>query len=176
MTDARSAFTLMACNNAYANTCLLAACSALTPQEYAAPRTSFFPSLRSTLNHLHAVDRDYIDALTRGGLGSHAFYDAPDFSTADAMRPAQTMLDQRLIRFCEDLPVQAQQSTVITDRGPLGRISERIDLVLLHLFQHQIHHRGQAHAMLSGTAVKPPQLDEFFLAFDGNAANPERGR
>ena len=36
--------------------------------------------------------------------------------------------------------------------------------ILEHLFQHQIHHRGQAHAMLSSTRVKPPQLDEFFLA------------
>ena len=33
-----------------------------------------------------------------------------------------------------------------------------------HLFQHQIHHRGQVHAMLAGTPVKPPQLDEFFCA------------
>jgi uncharacterized damage-inducible protein DinB len=32
----------------------------------------------------------------------------------------------------------------------------------MHLFQHQIHHRGQAHAMLAETAVSPPQLDEFF--------------
>ncbi len=32
----------------------------------------------------------------------------------------------------------------------------------MHLFQHQIHHRGQAHAMLSATAIRPPQLDEFF--------------
>jgi uncharacterized damage-inducible protein DinB len=39
---------------------------------------------------------------------------------------------------------------------------ERIDRLLLHLFQHQIHHRGQAHAMLSATDVRPPQLDEFF--------------
>ena len=36
--------------------------------------------------------------------------------------------------------------------------------MLEHLFQHQIHHRGQAHAMLSSTSIKPPQLDEFFLA------------
>jgi hypothetical protein len=28
---------------------------------------------------------------------------------------------------------------------------------------HQVHHRGQAHAMLAGTAVKPPQLDEFLM-------------
>jgi uncharacterized damage-inducible protein DinB len=40
--------------------------------------------------------------------------------------------------------------------------TERADRLLLHLFQHDIHHRGQAHAMLSGTSVKPPQLDEFF--------------
>jgi uncharacterized damage-inducible protein DinB len=41
-----------------------------------------------------------------------------------------------------------------------------VHAVLSHLFVHQIHHRGQAHAMLAGTRVKPPQLDEFFLAWD----------
>ena len=41
---------------------------------------------------------------------------------------------------------------------------ERMDRLLLHLFQHQVHHRGQAHSMLSGTSVSPPQLDEFFSA------------
>jgi uncharacterized damage-inducible protein DinB len=35
--------------------------------------------------------------------------------------------------------------------------------VLLHLFEHDIHHRGQVHAMLAGTRIAPPQLDEFFL-------------
>ena len=40
--------------------------------------------------------------------------------------------------------------------------AERRDRLLMHLFQHQIHHRGQAHAMLSSTSVAPPQLDEFF--------------
>jgi uncharacterized damage-inducible protein DinB len=45
---------------------------------------------------------------------------------------------------------------------------ERVDRLLLHLFQHQIHHRGQIHAMLSGTHVTPPQLDEYYL--DGDAA------
>ena len=35
--------------------------------------------------------------------------------------------------------------------------------VLAHLFMHQTHHRGQAHAMLAGTAIAPPQLDEFLM-------------
>jgi len=50
---------------------------------------------------------------------------------------------------------------------------ETVASVLPHLFIHQIHHRGQAHAMLSGTTVKPPQLDEFFLFEDHAATLPE---
>jgi uncharacterized damage-inducible protein DinB len=38
--------------------------------------------------------------------------------------------------------------------------------VLAHLLMHQTHHRGQAHAMLSGTAIPPPQLDEFLMPSD----------
>ena len=45
-----------------------------------------------------------------------------------------------------------------------GLEHESVTRLLAHLFEHQIHHRGQAHAMLAGTAVKPPQLDEFFCA------------
>ena len=45
------------------------------------------------------------------------------------------------------------------DREPLHRL-------LAHLYQHQVHHRGQAHSMLSGTRVAPPQLDEFFCVND----------
>lgn len=41
---------------------------------------------------------------------------------------------------------------------------ERVGDVLLHLFQHLIHHRGQAHAMLAGPRAHPPQLDGFVLA------------
>jgi len=38
---------------------------------------------------------------------------------------------------------------------------------------HQIHHRGQAHAMLSGTSLAPPQLDEWFLAGERPIAERE---
>ena len=42
----------------------------------------------------------------------------------------------------------------------------RRDDVLSHLFQHQTHHRGQVHGMLSASSVKPPQLDEFIVGDD----------
>jgi uncharacterized damage-inducible protein DinB len=43
-------------------------------------------------------------------------------------------------------------------------LEEPMHRLLAHLFEHAIHHRGQVHAMLAGTPVKPPQLDEFFCA------------
>lgn len=36
--------------------------------------------------------------------------------------------------------------------------------MLAHLFQRQTHHRGQVHAMLAGTRIEAPQLDEFYCA------------
>jgi uncharacterized damage-inducible protein DinB len=159
-------FRAMARNNAWANERLLAACAALTPAEFAAPRTSFFPSLRATLNHNLVVDLYYIDALEQGGLGRAIWDDAPDHADPTVLRTAQAAADARLIAFADALTPADLDRSVPTDRGRHGMVPERIDHLLAHLFQHQIHHRGQAHAMLAGTRIKPPQLDEFFLDFD----------
>ncbi len=70
-------------------------------------------------------------------------------------------MDRRLLAVVEGLDAVGLRRVVAVHRDV--RIQhERMDRLLLHLFQHQIHHRGQAHAMLSGTSVPPPQLDEFF--------------
>jgi uncharacterized damage-inducible protein DinB len=79
---------------------------------------------------------------------------------ADLQRE-QSVVDRRLIAVCEALTERSLGDYVKLNRD--SRIqTERRDRLLLHVFQHQIHHRGQAHAMLSGTSVKPPQLDEFY--------------
>ena len=54
------------------------------------------------------------------------------------------------------------------DRGAGNVQRDRAGHVLAHLYMHQTHHRGQAHAMLSGTGLKPPQLDEFLMPSDAN--------
>jgi uncharacterized damage-inducible protein DinB len=158
-------FRAMARNNAWANDRLLGACARLTAAEFAAPRTGFFPSLRATLNHNLLVDLYYLDALEQGERGrAVAQHATPDIAAPAALRTAQARADRRLIAFCDALAPADLVRRVATDRG--APAPERIDALLAHLFQHQIHHRGQAHAMLAGTAVAPPQLDEFFLDFD----------
>jgi uncharacterized damage-inducible protein DinB len=168
-------FRAMARNNAWANDRLLEACEGLDAAAFAAPRTGFFPSLRETLNHLHAVDVFYLDALEETGRGLAAFEPHPDFARPAALRTAQAASDRRLIAFCDRLAEGDLDRRVVTVRDPDGRPRERVDALLAHLFQHQIHHRGQAHAMLAGTGVAPPQLDEFFLDWDRHPSVAARG-
>ena len=83
-------------------------------------------------------------------------------------------MDRRLLSVVERLDAAELRRAVAVHRG--ARIQhERMDRLLLHLFQHQLHHRGQAHAMLSGTSVPPPQLDEFFLDWDRHPSVAARG-
>ncbi len=151
----------MAYNNAWANHRLLAACAALTQADFAAPRTGFFPSIQATLNHILVIDRFYIDALEGGTLGPDAWADRLPCRTVAELRAAQAAVDRRLIAWCEALSEAGVDRIIQVHRGDRVQ-TERADRLLLHLFQHQIHHRGQAHAMLSGTPEPPPQLDEFF--------------
>jgi len=158
-------FVAMARNNAWANHRLLGACKALTPEEFAAPRVSFFPSLRATLNHILWVDTYYIDALERDPTVLARYHDpAPDFADGSSLYDAQLASDRRLIAFCERQTDQSLAEDLVLPRPNRTPPPTSVASILLHLFQHQTHHRGQAHAMLAGTHVKPPQLDEFFLA------------
>ena len=158
-------FVAMARNNAWANHRLLSACEMLTPQEFAAPRQSFFPSLRATLNHILWVDVYYIDALERDPTVLKRYDDPPpDFPDAAALYDAQRASDRRLIAFCERQTEASLAEGLVLPRPNRTPPPTSVASILEHLFQHQTHHRGQAHAMLSSTHVKPPQLDEFFLA------------
>ncbi|HVF65705.1 MAG TPA: DinB family protein [Casimicrobiaceae bacterium] len=160
----------MACNNAWANHRLLACCSQLTQDDFAARRTSFFPSIKATLNHNLTVDWYYLDALERGYKNEspnrewHAFFDPEEpFDSISVLSIEQHATDRRLITLCGGL-TDADVDRPIPIVRKDGVHVESATRLLAHLFQHQIHHRGQAHAMLAGTRVKPPQLDEFFCA------------
>jgi uncharacterized damage-inducible protein DinB len=156
---------LMARNNAYANERLYEACCRLSQAEFEAERTGFFPSIRETLNHNWEVDRYYLDALKEEGQGLSVF-DTQHLPSAAGLQAAQQSVDRDLIDFCDRITEADLERDIAQDRGNDGIMQEKIASTLLHLFQHQIHHRGQAHAMLAGTSVAPPQLDEFFLKFD----------
>jgi uncharacterized damage-inducible protein DinB len=152
--------------NLWSNHRLLTACARLSEQAFHARRSSFFPSIHATLNHLLIVDAYYIDALEGGALGQRAFDDETPHAAIATLWPAQQALDRRLIAICESFGENLDASSLTADIA-LERADRRqlepAHRVLAHLFVHQTHHRGQVHAMLSETDVAPPQLDEFFM-------------
>ncbi|MEV4606565.1 damage-inducible protein DinB [Neorhizobium sp. LMR1-1-1.1] len=148
-------------NNAWANHRLLRACVLLSSDELAAPRQNFFPSIIHTLNHILTVDWLYIGALEGDCPGASAFEPEIPFPALADLDREQRAADRRLIDHCRSLTDDTLCAEVRIPRDTHMQV-EPTDRILLHLFQHQIHHRGQVHAMLSATGVKPPQLDEFF--------------
>lgn len=152
--------------NRLANRRLQATLANLSTSELHSKRTSFFPSLIGTLNHLLAVDRYYIAAL-HGEPDMAASYRR--FALHDELASyasAQDASDQKLIAFCDKLDDAGANAVVHMLHGADPTRSDLACLVLNHLFMHQTHHRGQVHSMLSGTHAKPPQLDEFILRVD----------
>jgi uncharacterized damage-inducible protein DinB len=165
-------FVVEACNNAWANHRLLKACCALSAEEFVAKRTSFFPSIQATLNHILTVDWFYVEILERSlaGMPPHEnaarFFDPEEpFGDCASLSREQHAVDGRLIALCESTTDDQMEAQVLLPRRT-GIERDALHRILAHLFQHQIHHRGQVHAMLAGTHVKPPQLDDFYCAND----------
>ncbi len=159
-----------ACNNAWANHRLLKACCPLTQEEFVAPRTSFFPSIKATLNHILTVDWYYVEILERSlaGLPPHEnaarhFEPEEPFETCADISREQHAVDRRLVALCNGIGDRELDAAILLPRRQ-GIQRDSLRRILAHLFQHDIHHRGQVHAMLAGTRIKPPQLDEFYCA------------
>jgi uncharacterized damage-inducible protein DinB len=157
----------LARNAAWANHRLLGACAQLSHADLVAPRTSFFPSILETLNHIVLVDLFYLDALLAEGRGRAIFAKGHDaYPELAPLREAQRAVDAKLVRWLETLTSDddLDRDVAIARKDHVN--VERAGKVLLHTMNHAVHHRGQVHAMLAGTAVKPPQLDEGFLDED----------
>ncbi len=154
--------------NRLANHRLHSACAGLSAEDYAAPRVRFFPSIRAKLNHILLVDRFYINALEGNRLDLAALDDAQALTMLEALVAAQMQSDARLLALVEGLTPDGLSRIVAVDHG--GRQQhDRADDLMSHLFQHQTHHRGQVHAMMSSTTIAPPQLDEFIVGDDAAA-------
>jgi len=153
--------------NRLSNHRLHAAMVPLSREQFHAPRVGFFPSLAETLNHILWVDLYYIGCL-HGEHGIRArMLGFEPFDDLPSLARRQTESDQRLIAFCDRLDTAVLDAAVEMERADHVQ-RDRVGHVLAHLLNHQTHHRGQAHAMLAGTTIAPPQLDEFMMPSEGH--------
>ena len=168
MPDLSTHLRAMAAYNRWANRRLYAAAAVLPDDDYRRPAGVYFNSLHGTLNHLLATDRIWMRRMTGTG-------DAPDkldailFERLDDLRAAREREDARIIGHVDGLSGAELEADFdyATTRGEPRR-QPRWE-ALTHLFNHQTHHRGQAHAVLTRLGVaEPPSLD--LIAFQREAA------
>ena len=145
----KSRYAMFAGYNAWCNERLYAAAAKLTDADYRADRGAFFKSLHGTLNHLLVGDRIWMRRFTgKGELP--ASLDAVLFEDFAALRAARRAEDASISRYIEslsddDLAGTLRYRTVVR---PV-EIEQPLAPALDHFFNHQTHHRGQAHALLS---------------------------
>jgi uncharacterized damage-inducible protein DinB len=152
--------------NAWANSRLFDACSLLADTAYYAERPSFFGSIHRTLNHVLVGDRIWLGRFLGTDEPAPAL-DAELYADRHALRAARQAEDARLIAFVDGLDAQ-RLAAAITYRNTRGeRFTQPLAELLAHLFNHQTHHRGQVHGMLSATPVAPPPLDLIYFLRTG---------
>lgn len=164
MTTLESLFVTLARNNHWSNYRLYSACRLLPDNEYFAQRAAFFGSIHATLNHILIVDLVYLGRLEgkdRVSSDCHELH-----ADLISLEDRQLEVGRELIEYCSNQNAASLGACISYCRSTGQAYSETVARILLHLFMHQIHHRGQVHDMLSQTSVSPPQLDEFFLGGD----------
>jgi uncharacterized damage-inducible protein DinB len=154
--------TMMAAYNRWANVRLYDMAAALSDELYRKPTGVYFQSLHGTLNHLLTADRIWMHRLE--GKGDH-----PDRLNATihddlvSLREARVVEDQRIVNFVETLEdIDLEKSwDYKTLNGTPHR--QRVREILAHLFNHQTHHRGQAHAALTLLGVSEPDSIDLLI-------------
>lgn len=162
MSYATEHFRRMARFNTWANERLFGACRRLPEAEYLRTRQAFFKSIHGTLNHLLVVDRLWLARLQGTNSGIHTL-DQELYADFVGLHVARRAEDALLEAFVDGLTEEDCLRRVAFSTLKGERMSERADLILTNLFNHQTHHRGQVHDLLCQTAVEPPELD--FIRF-----------
>ena len=155
----RAHFQMFAGYSAWANHRLHAACALLDEADYKAERGAFFGSIHGALNHLIVTDRMWLARLRGETLPPHRL-NAVIFDDLATLREA---------RAHEDADLSAQVAT-LTDAQLAGDfrwtrssdgelVIQPMWAMLAHIFNHQTHHRGQVHGLLSQAEIDPPSLD-----------------
>jgi len=145
--------------NAWANARLYDAAAQLSEAQYLADRGAFFKSVHGTLNHLLATDRIWMQRFTGTG-DPPSRLDAILFETFDQLRPAREAWDRRIVDFVDGLDEVRLAGTIKYRRiSSPEEFEQPLAPALAHWFNHQTHHRGQVHALLTGLVGKAPELD-----------------
>ncbi len=162
-------FEQRAAYNRWANARLYEASLDLSEADYRRDVGAFFKSMHGTLNHLLLTDRLWLKRLTGAGEHPNAL-NAIVCEDRHALALARADEDDRIVGYVAALDGAALDGPQKYANTSGKQFEQKRSDILAHLFNHQTHHRGQAHAILSIlTGREPPSLDLLLMQRGGAA-------
>lgn len=155
----------MARYNAWQNRSLYGAADGLTDNERKADRGAHFGSIHATLNHLLWGDRIWMSRFAgtpppEGGIPTSTEL----YEDWGALSAARAEFDTLIETWTQKLTEEWLEGGITWFSGAAQReFTMPAWLLLTHLFNHQTHHRGQVHAMLTAADAKPEDTDLFLM-------------
>ena len=159
---------MMSRYNAWQNNQLLDLLEHLDPKELTKNRKAFFGSILGTLNHLLWGDQMWMSRFDGGPGPGASIPESVDMHPTLATWSADRFrTDGRIKLWADGLNNIDLQGDLSWYSGAMGQdVTKPLNMLIPHFFNHQTHHRGQVHAMLTATGSKAPVSDLFFMPED----------
>ena len=165
MIDAQYVRT-MAAYNVWQNKQLVDYLKVMPFEELTQERGAFFGSIFGTLNHLLWGDTLWLNRFDPSVLAPEAAMEHsttlyPTFATWSAQR---FRVDGRITLWAERLKsIDLRGDLTMFSRVLQRDTTKPMGECVVHFFNHQTHHRGQIHAMLTAAGSDAPVSDLFFM-------------
>lgn len=144
----------MAAYNRWQNENLFDCADGLSDADRKLDRGAFFKSIHHTLNHILWADETWMSRFTPSAPPATPHSDSQflheDWST---LRAARTKLDDAMETWA------ASVDPAWLARSSTGRWTRSNGFLVAHMFNHQTHHRGQVHALLTAAGASPSDTD-----------------
>lgn len=157
---------LMAAYNRWQNDNTFAAADGLSADDRTADQGAFFGSIAATLNHLLWADKIWMSRFTDRPAPASPDIKSSVFETEswDRLKTERMAMDQEIIDWAATMSDDRLQGDLSWFSGAADRnITKPFWLLVTHFFNHQTHHRGQVHAMLTAKGARPGDTDLPFM-------------
>ena len=156
----------MARYNRWQNRSLYGAAGTLTEAQRREDKGAFFGSLHTTLAHILWADRVWMSRFADipPVIPEDAQGKGPAYQDWDALKAQRAAFDETIIDWTAGL-TDAWLAADFTWTNTAGTVtaSQPAWRLTTHFFNHQTHHRGQAHALLTAFGARPEDTDLFLM-------------
>jgi uncharacterized damage-inducible protein DinB len=152
--------TTFAAYNEWQNGSLYEAAATLSDAQRRENRGAFFKSVHETLNHLLWADEIWMSRLGTVARPETPFPGINHVAGWDELTRRRAELDAEIVAWAGGLTAGDLEGELVWVSGLMGGEVRRPRwLAVVHMFNHQTHHRGQVHALLTGLGVQPQDTD-----------------